>query len=185
MRALLESLGMELASLDDFPGAPEPEETGNSFEDNAVIKALSAMNHTGLAALADDSGLMVDALGGEPGVYSARYAGEDADDAANNALVLEKLAGIPEAGRGARFACALALAATDGTVSLFRGETEGRVLDAPRGAGGFGYDPLFFSFDLDQSFGEADAAAKNRVSHRGRAMEKLRDALRKPGNFLA
>lgn len=181
MRALLEPFGIELCNLDAFPDAPEPEETGATFEENAVIKATSALKHTGLAALADDSGLMVDALGGEPGVYSARYAGEDADDAANNALLLRKLAGVPQAERGARFVCALALALPGGEISLYRGETEGRILEAPLGTGGFGYDPLFFSLDLDMSFGEAEAARKNDVSHRGRAMRKLGDALRNMG----
>ncbi len=177
VRVILEAFGMELSGMDAFPGAPEPEESGKTFEENAAIKARSALAFTGLAAIADDSGLVVDALGGEPGVYSARYAGEGADDAANNALLLRKMANVPAGERTARFVSVVALALPDGTVRLFRGETEGRILDAPRGGGGFGYDPLFFSDALGLSFGEAPAEAKNRVSHRGRALERLRESL--------
>lgn len=177
MRAILEPFHIDLAGLDEFPGAPEPEETGTTFEENAAIKAESALAYTGLAALADDSGLVVDALGGEPGVYSARFAGADADDQANNALLLERLQNVPDEKRTARFVSVVALALPDGTVRLFRGETEGRILHARSGNGGFGYDPLFFSFDLQEAFGAAAPEAKNRVSHRGRALQQLRDAL--------
>lgn len=177
MRAILEPFGIDLAGLDEFPGAPEPEETGVTFEENAVIKAKSALEYTGLAALADDSGLVVDALGGEPGVYSARYAVADADDKANNVLLLERLQNVPAEKRTARFVSVVALALPEGTVRLFRGETEGRILHTPRGGGGFGYDPLFFSFDLQEAFGAAAPEDKNRVSHRGRALQQLRDAL--------
>ena len=177
VRAILEPFGMELAGIDAFPGAPEPEESGKTFEENAAIKAKSALAFTGFAAIADDSGLVVDALGGEPGVYSARYAGAGAGDEANNALLLRKMANVPAGERTARFVSVVALALPDGTLRLFRGETEGMILDAPRGGGGFGYDPLFFSDDLGLSFGEAPAEAKNRVSHRGRALEQLRGSL--------
>ncbi len=177
LRAILAPLGIGLKSLGDFPGAPEPEETGGTFEENAVIKARSALAFTGLPALADDSGLEVEALGGEPGVRSARFAGEGAGDAENNCLLLARLAGIPPERRLAGFVSVVALALPDGRVLTFRGETRGRILGELRGEGGFGYDPLFLSDDLGVSFGEADAGAKNRVSHRGRALGKLVEAL--------
>lgn len=178
LRAILEPLGMELLDLSHFPGAPEPEETGDTFEDNATIKALAALEHTGLAALADDSGLAVDVLGGEPGVRSARYAGDNATDAENNALLLDKLASLPAAKRRARFVSVVALARPDGTVRHYRGETQGRILEQARGEGGFGYDPLFLSDDLGVTFAEAGAGEKNAVSHRGRALRLLADDLR-------
>ncbi len=177
MRAILERFRIDIIGLDDFPGAPEPEETGATFEENARIKALSALEFTGLPAIADDSGLVVDALDGRPGVYSSRFAGPDADDAANNRLLLASLADTPPEARTARFVCVVALAMPDRGVRLFRGETEGTILTSPEGAGGFGYDPLFLSRELGQSFGRAEPAAKNRVSHRARALEQLCSAL--------
>lgn len=170
LRAILAPLGFELLSLADFPGAPVPEENGATFEENAVIKARSAVAHTGVAAIADDSGLAVAALGGEPGVWSARYAGEDADDDANNRLLLKRLADVPPERRNAAFVSVVAVALPDGTVRTYRGEAEGVILAAPRGNAGFGYDPLFLSNDLGVTFAEADADAKNRISHRGRAL---------------
>lgn len=178
LREILTPLGITILSLVDFPGAPEPEETGDTFEENAAIKAKSALAFTGIAAIADDSGLEVDALDGAPGVYSARFAGERAGDAANNSLLLEKLADIPDADRTARFVSVIALAEPGGEVVLFRGETEGRILESQRGDAGFGYDPLFLSDDLGITFAEADSVAKNRVSHRGRALARLVDSLR-------
>ncbi len=177
LRAILEPLGIRLLSLADFPGAPEPVEDGDTFEANALIKARSALAHTGGAAVADDSGLMVDALDGRPGVHSARFAGEDADDAANNRLLLEKLSGTPPERRGAKFVSVVAIALPGGVSEVFRGETRGVMLESPRGAGGFGYDPLFFSPDLGLTFAEADQEAKNRVSHRARALAGLQDWL--------
>lgn len=173
LRRILAPLGLELLSLADFPDAPVPEETGQTFEENAVIKAKSAVDATGLPALADDSGLEVDALGGQPGVRSARYAGEDANDTANNRLLLERLAGLPPGRRGAGFVSVVALAFPGGGVKTFRGETRGVILEQARGYGGFGYDPLFLSDDLGVTFAEADSDEKNRVSHRGRALAAL------------
>lgn len=178
LRAILAPLGIELATLTDFPGAPEPEETGTTFEENAVIKAVSALAFTGVTAVADDSGLMVDALGGAPGVYSARFAGEHAGDEANNRLLLEKLAGVPEEGRGAKFVSVVALAQTGKKITTFRGETKGRIVETLRGKGGFGFDPLFLSDDLGVTFAEAGEEEKNRVSHRGRALAGLVEVLR-------
>ncbi|MCC8191041.1 MAG: RdgB/HAM1 family non-canonical purine NTP pyrophosphatase [Planctomycetes bacterium] len=169
---LLRPLGISLRSLAQFPAAPPPVEDGATFADNARIKALDALRRTGLPAVADDSGLVVPALGGEPGVRSARYAGEEADDAANNRLLLERLRTVPEGERGARFVSVIALALPGGEVQVFSGETTGTILHRPRGQGGFGYDPLFLSDDLGVTFAEAAPEAKNRVSHRARALAR-------------
>lgn len=178
IRTILEPLGFALLSLADFPGAPEPEETGATFEENAIIKAASAMAFTGLPSLADDSGLVVDALGGAPGVYSARFAGADGDVVpANNALLLEKMRGVPDAERSARFVSVVAFARPGAEPLLFRGECGGYILDELTGQGGFGYDPLFFSVDLKKSFGLASAREKNGISHRARALVKFAAAL--------
>ncbi|MCD8349635.1 MAG: XTP/dITP diphosphatase [Planctomycetaceae bacterium] len=177
MKAILERFSFDIIGLGEIPGAPEPEETGATFEENARIKAVSALAFTRLPAIADDSGLAVDALGGRPGVYSARFAGPDADDAENNRLLLDTLKDIPPDRRTARFVCVIALALPDGQVHTYRGEAEGVILPTPTGSGGFGYDPLFLSRDLGVSFGEADPAAKNRISHRARALQKLSAAL--------
>jgi XTP/dITP diphosphohydrolase len=171
LRTLLEPMGVRVVPLDAIPGAPEVEETGATFEANARLKAEAARDAAGLPALADDSGLEVTALGGAPGVRSARFAGEEADDAANNAELLRRLADVAEADRGARFVSVLAFAAPGAETRLFRGETSGTILAAPRGAGGFGYDPLFLSDDLGITFGEAPPERKHAVSHRGRALE--------------
>ncbi len=176
LRAMVEPMGHAVLTLADFPGAPEPEETGSTFEENAVIKAASALAFTGLPSLADDSGLEVDALGGGPGVLSARFSG--GGDAANNALLLEKMRDVPEGKRSARFVSVVALALPGREPAVFRGECEGVILFAPEGEGGFGYDPLFYSTDLRTSFAVAPAAAKNSVSHRARALAGL-------ANFLA
>ncbi|MDR0361917.1 MAG: RdgB/HAM1 family non-canonical purine NTP pyrophosphatase [Planctomycetota bacterium] len=173
LRQLLEPLAIGVRSLADFPGAEPPEETGSTFAGNARIKAAYALELSGLPALADDSGLEVDALDGAPGVHSARFAGPDADDAGNNLLLLEKLAGLPPERRGARFVSAVTVMLPGGVEKTFVGETRGRMLDSPRGGNGFGYDPLFLSDDLGLTFAEAGEADKNRVSHRGRAMREF------------
>ena len=154
-----------------------PEETGSTFAENAALKARSLAKQTGEWSLADDSGLCVEALGGAPGVRSARYAGEGAGDAANNAALLDALKDVPDAGRGARFVCALALSSPRGEVEFFEGTCEGTILRAPRGGGGFGYDPLFFDPVLQRTFAEASPARKLSRSHRGKALEALRGAL--------
>ncbi len=181
LRALLAPLGIAVRALDEFPGAPEPEETGATFEENARIKAAAALEFTGLAALADDSGLEVDALDGAPGVRSARFAGEGAGDGENNALLLRKLAGVPPERRGGRFVSVIALARPGREPLLFRGECAGSILPEPRGEGGFGYDPLFLSADLGKSFAEASGEEKNGISHRARALAALEAALRNSG----
>lgn len=167
--------GVELVGTDAFPNVPDPEETGLTFEANARIKAEAWRDATGLPALADDSGLEVDALGGEPGVRSARYAGTHGDTAANNAKLLRELAGVPPERRTARFVCALALAVPGQPTRVLRGECRGTILPEGRDAGhGFGYDPLFVPEGYDQSFGELPDAVKAALSHRARAFAAAR-----------
>ena len=150
---------------------PAPEETGNTFEANAAEKAIAYGKHIDGYLFADDSGLEVDALGGEPGVRSARFAGEHATDKDNNTLLLERLHGIEN--RTARFVCAIALVKDGRLVKTFRGAVEGRILDGPRGTGGFGYDPLFFYEPFGCTFGEAPVERKMTVSHRAQALDAM------------
>ena len=187
LAALFAGLGVTLVAKP--PGVTMPEETGTTFLANARLKARAVAAATGEVALADDSGLEVDALGGDPGVLSARYAGVDGAgaDAANNAKLLAELAGIHGPNRRARFRCVLALVAPDGREVTAEGRIEGFVLDAPRGQGGFGYDPLFLP-EADnaaaRSFAEYAPEEKNAVSHRGRAAERLREALTRLGRLV-
>jgi XTP/dITP diphosphohydrolase len=162
----------------DF-GVPEAEETGLTFVENAILKARNAALHSGLPAIADDSGIEVDALHGAPGIYSARYAGTGADDAANNAKLLQALAEVPEAERTARFQCVMVYLrhAEDPTPLICQGTWEGRILQAPQGDHGFGYDPLFLVPDQGCSAAELAPEVKNRLSHRGQALRQLLAAL--------
>ncbi len=178
IRALLEGLPIALRSLDDFPNAPDVEEDGDTFLDNALKKALAVSRHTGHAALADDSGLTVDALDGAPGVHSARYAGENADDGRNIEKLLREMKDVPEKGRGAAFRCVLVLCEPDGSCESFEGAWEGRIAEAPDGDGGFGYDPVFYLPGLGKTVARLSLEEKNRLSHRARAMERLREALK-------
>jgi XTP/dITP diphosphohydrolase len=177
-RSLLAGLAFDLTHLGEL-GLPSPDESGQSFLANATLKARHAAALSGFAALADDSGLEVDVLGGAPGIYSARYAGVGADDAANNAQLVARLKGIPMPQRLARYRCALVFvdAAHDPAPLVAEGVWEGLVLDAPRGAGGFGYDPYFWLPELGMSAAELGSAEKNRVSHRAMAMRALRKQL--------
>ena len=181
LRALTADLGLDVVGVAEIAGVPDVVEDGETFVANATKKAIEVSRATGLPALADDSGLEVDALGGEPGVYSARYAGVHGDDAANNRKLLERLAGVPPEQRVARFRCVLALADVAGAlgerVISVAGSCEGTILDAPRGAGGFGYDPLFFAPELGMTFAEAGIGPKSGLSHRARAMRALRPEL--------
>jgi XTP/dITP diphosphohydrolase len=161
-------------AVDLVPLDRDVEETGTTFEENARIKAEAALAHTGLPGLGDDSGLEVFALDGRPGVYSARYAGEKANDLDNIALLLSELRGVPERRRGARFRCVLALAWPGEPVRTFEGVCRGRILEAMRGERGFGYDPVFFVPSLGRSMAELPLDEKNRLSHRGRAVALLR-----------
>lgn len=177
--AELQGLSIELLPQSHF-GVEPADETGLTFVENAILKARHACRHTGLPSIADDSGIEVDALNGAPGIYSARYAGPDADDAANNARLLQALAETSDAERSARYQCVMVYLrhAEDPTPIICQASWEGYVLREPRGNGGFGYDPLFFLPDLGCTAAELDLAAKNRVSHRGQALRKLIDALR-------
>lgn len=173
LNALLSGLGFAVKGLDAFPRIGEIEETGTTFEENALIKARTVAAATGLAALADDSGLEVDALDGAPGVYSARYSDPDATDEKNNQKLLDALRTVPEERRGCRFVSVVAACAPGGAVLVAQGRWEGRVLPAPRGGGGFGYDPLFLDPELGMSAAELDPETKNARSHRGRALRAL------------
>lgn len=171
---LLEPLGLVIRTQTEF-GITPPEETGLSFIENAILKARHAARLSGLPALADDSGLEVDFLNGAPGIYSARYAGEDGNDAANNRKLLDALEGVPAGQRSARFRCVIALLrhAEDPMPLVATGTWEGRILEAPRGEGGFGYDPLFLPEGLERTAAELGKAEKNRLSHRGQALQAL------------
>lgn len=176
--ALLADVGFEVRPQSEF-GVEDAEETGLTFIENAILKARHASQATGLPALADDSGLVVDALGGAPGLYSARYAGEHGNHAANIDKLLHELRDVPDEHRSARFVCVLALLrhADDPQPLIAQGNWEGRILPARQGEGGFGYDPVFFSPVDHMSAAELPAEVKNLVSHRGRALAMLRAAL--------
>jgi len=170
-------MGITLRTLEEFPACPEVVEDGETFRDNALKKARETSAFTGLAALADDSGLEVDALKGEPGVYSARYAGKDATDADNVKKLLSKLSSCTD-GRAARFRCVLAFVTPDGLEEVFDGKVEGSIGTVERGHNGFGYDPVFFPQGYDRTFAEMSAGEKDGMSHRGRALEKFGQYLR-------
>lgn len=177
--------GVQLLSLDDIGFEGDIEEDGTTFEENALIKARTAMKaaEKKIAAIADDSGLAVDALNGAPGVYSARYAGGHGDDAANNALLLQNLSAVPNHERTARFVCCIACVFPSGREITVRGETEGLIIDDARGEGGFGYDPYFYYEPYGKTFAELTADQKNAISHRGKAVAKLAEAL-KSGEYI-
>ncbi|MGE0127988.1 MAG: XTP/dITP diphosphatase [Blastocatellales bacterium] len=179
--ALLEGLNCEVIGLEDLPQVPPPvEETGTTFAENALIKADYYHGITGLITLADDSGLEVDALDGRPGVYSARYGGEGLSSADQIALLLKEMKDVPEEKRTARFVCSVALTGARGGSSVrqtFEGRCEGRIADAPRGSGGFGYDPIFIDAELGRTFAELAREEKAARSHRGKALRAARDFL--------
>jgi len=175
IRAILEGFPAEFVSAEDV-GAPDVVEDGETFEENARKKALETARATGRWAIADDSGLAVDALDGDPGVRSARYSVEGTDEA-NNEKLLRTVAGMGLDRPTARFVCVLVLATPDGVHTEVRGEVEGRIVSNAGGTEGFGYDPLFFSPELGKTFGEATPEEKASVSHRGRALRSLREAL--------
>jgi XTP/dITP diphosphohydrolase len=177
--ALLAGLPYRIQDLSEFPGLVLPPEGETSYADNALGKARAVTAATGLVALADDSGIEVDAFEGRPGVLSARYGGESLTDPERNALMLRELAGVPPARRTARYRAVVALTAPDGREATTEGTAEGILLDAPRGTGGFGYDPIFYYPPLGATFAEITAEAKHAVSHRGRAMAKARELLRR------
>jgi XTP/dITP diphosphohydrolase len=175
---LWEGAGIRVVPQGDF-GVPEADETGLSFVENAILKARNAAQHSGLPAIADDSGIEVDALHGAPGIHSARYAGPRASDADNVAKLLHALDSVPASERDARFQCVLVYLrhAADPTPLICQGTWEGRILRAPRGANGFGYDPVFFVPTHGCSAAELDCTVKNDLSHRGQALRRLRQLL--------
>ncbi len=176
LSTMLGSFDVEVVGLDAYPEIGEIPETGKTFEENALIKARAVCQATGLTALADDSGLVVDALAGAPGVYSARFAGERASDADNNAKLLREMATVPSERRSARFVCVMAAVAPNGATTTARGTWEGEIARKPRGQGGFGYDPLFLDPEPGLSAAELDPEQKNARSHRGKALRKLMES---------
>ena len=182
MRAILAGHALEVVAQGEL-GIEPPVEDGASFVANALIKARHAAAQSGLPAIADDSGLEVDALGGRPGIHSARYSGPAASEAGNNALLLSELAGVPDAGRGARYRCAMVFvrAADDPLPVIVEAAWEGRIGHEARGTGGFGFDPLFIVAGGERTVAELSAPAKNRASHRGQALALLAARMREAG----
>jgi XTP/dITP diphosphohydrolase len=180
IKRITEGLPITILSLDDFPNCPDVVEDKNTFEGNAVKKAVTACQYTGKPALADDSGLEVEALNGGPGVYSSRYAGGTGpvSDAKNNEKLLAELGMVPDEKRGAQFVCCIALAFPDGAVRTFCGFAPGRVSREPRGTNGFGYNPVFIPDGHTRTFAEMSGEEKDRLSHRGKALEKLIEFIR-------
>jgi XTP/dITP diphosphohydrolase len=180
VEAALKGFPIRIISLNQLGTWPKVIEDGKKYEENALKKARTLADFSGYVTLADDSGLEVDALGGAPGIYSARYSGEEGDDVRNNEKLLHALAGVPQEKRAARFVCVLALCSPNSSGKrerVFRGECDGWIVFAPRGENGFGYDPLFFYPPLGKTFAEIDRETKGRVSHRGMALRKLVQAL--------
>ena len=177
VQAVLSCRSVRLKTLADFPGIPEPIEDGATFEDNARKKALHYASLTKTLTLADDSGLEVDALGGAPGIYSARYAGDPGDDAANNARLIAALSGVPPKQRTARFRCVVALASPDKVLAVTSGAIEGLIVDDPCGHNGFGYDPHFFIPQSGMTAAQLPSEEKNRISHRGQALVAIRSVI--------
>lgn len=171
---ILAAADIEVVSLSEFGDAvPEVAETGVTFAENALLKASAVARTTGLVAIADDSGLVVDALGGMPGVLSARWSGRHGDDVANLQLVLEQLTDVPDARRGASFVCAAAAVMPDGREVVVEGRVDGTLLRAPRGSNGFGYDPIFVPVGEKRTTAEMSSDEKDAISHRGRALRAL------------
>ncbi len=180
MRRILDEAGLEieLVGTDQFPDLADVAETGSTFAANALLKARSVCAETGLPAIADDSGLGVDALNGMPGIFSARWSGSHGNDLANLNLLLGQLSDVPDARRGAAFHCAAAVVLPDGTERVVEGTVDGTLIREPRGSNGFGYDPIFVPVGVSRTTGEMSADEKDAISHRGRAMRALVPVLR-------
>ena len=176
-RDMLRELEVEILSCDAFPGCPDVEEDGATFAENALKKARAVACHTGRVTIADDSGLEVDALGGLPGLYSARFAGEPADDRRNNEKLLRELALVPDEKRGAQFKCVIAIVGGGSGEKVVEGICRGVIIGELKGSQGFGYDPLFLETASGLTFAEMDAVQKNRISHRSRAIQELKKIL--------
>ena len=178
MMRITKDISISILTLDDFPGCPEVVEDGVTFEENATKKARAVAEYTGKAALADDSGLEVYALEGAPGILSARFAGNEADDRKNTERVLFEMRSVKMEQRGARFVCCIALAFPDGSIHTFLGYAKGAIGTEPRGSRGFGYDPVFFPEGHNRTFAEMDDAEKDALSHRGKALKALQEFLK-------
>lgn len=179
---ILKGTDIEVKCLDDFGPIPEAVEDGKTFDDNAYKKAIHTAKVLGLPAIADDSGLCVDALGGEPGVYSARYAGKNATDQQNIEKLLAKLKGVSN--RKAHFQCVLSIAVPSGPALTYEGSCDGIIIDTPRGHNGFGYDPIFYFEEFDKTFAELSSEQKHSVSHRGKALAEVRSEVSKIKTWL-
>ena len=184
LELLLQGVVAQVLPIGSFPGIPDVDEDGATFADNAVKKARVAALATGLPALADDSGLVVDALCGRPGVYSARFAGADADDTANNRKLLTDMADSPFSERTAAFHCVLAFCLPNGACETFEGRLPGIILEEPQGEEGFGYDPLFMVPEYGQTLAQLSIEIKNKISHRGKALEEFKRYLEKVGEKM-
>ncbi len=178
VKRIIKDKSISMLTIDDFPGCPEVEEDGTTFEANAVKKALAVAHYTEKPSLADDSGLEVYALNGAPGTFSSRYAGKEADDQRNIQKLLYEMRLVDEEKRGARFTCCVALAFPDGMVKIFFGYIEGRIGKEPKGVKGFGYDPVFYPEGESRSFAEMSGEEKDALSHRGKALKELEKYLR-------
>ena len=178
IKRIAEGMPVEVFTIDDFPGCPDVHEDGMTFEENAIKKALTVAQYTGKTALADDSGLEVQALEGAPGTLSARYAGDGADDRKNVAKLLQEMLDVPDEERGARFVCCLALAYPDGTIHTFTGYSEGHIGRELKGSNGFGYDPVFYPAGHIRTFAQMSDGEKDALSHRGEALKGLYNYLR-------
>jgi len=174
---ILSADGITIVAQSEFDNCPEVVENGRTFAENALLKARAIAKHTGRVTIADDSGLEVDALNGAPGIYSARFAGENADDAQNNRKLLQELDGVPEEKRAARFTCVIAVASPSGEEKTVEGNYPGRIIEKLRGAGGFGYDPVFLDPVSGRTYSEMTAEQKNAISHRSRAIHALKKLL--------
>jgi len=177
IKTIMKDLGFSVVSLEEIGVNVDVVEDGETFEDNAYIKAYEVMKATGRIALADDSGLVIDALEGKPGVYSARFAGEKASDLDNNLKLLEMMEKVPVGERRARFVSAVAIVFPDERQFITMGECEGQILFEPRGSGGFGYDPLFFVSEYQKTFAELKPEEKNAISHRSKSLKKMKQLL--------
>lgn len=179
LKILLKGLNFKVMTLDEFTGAPKVKEDGSTFEENAAKKALEIADYTGLLTLADDSGLEVRALDGEPGIYSARFSGRGANDSKNIKRLLELMKYIPAGKRKARFVCAIAIAKKGRLLKIIKGTVSGKIAVEPSGGYGFGYDPVFIPCGFDKTFAEFLPKIKNRISHRAKALQKAKDFLAK------
>ena len=177
IRRLLESRGIRVRGLEEFPGVPDVVEDGQTFAENAIKKAEAVAQFTSLPCLADDSGLVVDALQGRPGVHSARFSGAEADDQSNNRKLLDEMAAVPKIQRQAAFCCVMALCMPGQSPRLFQGRVNGAILERQQGDGGFGYDPLFWLPGYNCTMAELPLDTKNQISHRGQALRQLVDFL--------